>query len=185
MLISRHRDKLLNAMTFFLANTKTCGKVKLFKLLYFLDFEHFKQTGRSVTGLDYYAWKMGPVPVDLHEEIDSPEPDMAENFRFEEKSIRNGQQTMLILTPQKDFSDEHFSRRELNIMQSLAEKYANSLADEMIEATHLENQPWDKVYNQYNQKQRQIPYLLAVPEADLELMQHVSKERNEALESLQ
>ncbi|WP_217994559.1 Panacea domain-containing protein [Rodentibacter caecimuris] len=38
-------------------------------MLYFLDFEHYKQVGRSVTGLDYSAWKMGPVPVDLHEEI--------------------------------------------------------------------------------------------------------------------
>ncbi|MFC1858011.1 Panacea domain-containing protein [Thermodesulfobacteriota bacterium] len=39
------------------------------KLLYFLDFIHFKHTGKSVTGLDYYAWQMGPVPRDLYEEI--------------------------------------------------------------------------------------------------------------------
>jgi hypothetical protein len=27
-----------------------------------VDFTHFRETGRSVTGLDYQAWKMGPVP---------------------------------------------------------------------------------------------------------------------------
>ncbi|MBV5275047.1 MAG: DUF4065 domain-containing protein [Lamprocystis purpurea] len=29
-----------------------------------LDFEDFRQTGRSVTGLDYQVWKFGPVPVE-------------------------------------------------------------------------------------------------------------------------
>ncbi|HEV7681080.1 MAG TPA: Panacea domain-containing protein [Pyrinomonadaceae bacterium] len=46
---------------------------KLFKLLYFLDFEHYKKTGRSVTGLKYFAWPMGPVPVSLKDEISHPE----------------------------------------------------------------------------------------------------------------
>ena len=32
------------------------------KLLYFLDFMHFKQTDKSVTGQDYFAWMTGPVP---------------------------------------------------------------------------------------------------------------------------
>ncbi|WP_442061064.1 Panacea domain-containing protein [Rhizobium johnstonii] len=172
-------------MNFFLSNTKKCGKVKLFKLLYFLDFEHFKQTGRSVTGMDYYAWKMGPVPVDLHEEIESPEPDMAENFRFEERPIRNGEQTMLLLTPQKAFSEEHFSRREMKIMRDLVARYAESLADEMIEATHLESQPWHKVFVQQDGKQQRIPYMLAVSDAELELIETISAERKDTLKSLQ
>ncbi|MCK4554722.1 DUF4065 domain-containing protein [Candidatus Parcubacteria bacterium] len=29
------------------------------KLLYNLDYTHFKETGKSVTGLDYYAWEIG------------------------------------------------------------------------------------------------------------------------------
>jgi len=36
--------------------------MKLFKLLYFLDFVHFKNYGTTVTGMEYSAWKMGPVP---------------------------------------------------------------------------------------------------------------------------
>lgn len=34
MLISREREKLINAILFFASNTHFCGKVKLFKLLY-------------------------------------------------------------------------------------------------------------------------------------------------------
>lgn len=85
MLITHNREKLINTIIYFANKVDKCGKVKLFKLLYFLDFEHYKLTGRSVTGLDYYAWKMGPVPVALYDEMESPEPDMAkawQHFEF-------------------------------------------------------------------------------------------------------
>jgi uncharacterized phage-associated protein len=61
MEIDRQREKL--AAAFFAANTKYCGVTKLCKLLYFLDFIHYRQTGRTVTGLEYRAWPKGPVPV--------------------------------------------------------------------------------------------------------------------------
>jgi uncharacterized phage-associated protein len=62
------RSRIRNAVLFFAKNTEACGKIKLFKLLYLLDFEHFKLTGKSVTGFEYEAWKFGPVPVDLMQE---------------------------------------------------------------------------------------------------------------------
>jgi len=71
LLRNHQREKLINVMVYFAQNTQKCGKVKLFKLMYFLDFEHYKQIGRSVTGLNYYAWPMGPVPVDLYAEFDN------------------------------------------------------------------------------------------------------------------
>src|SRR5262245_53794223 len=64
-----YRAKLLNAILFFVKKVKFPSKVKIFKLLFFLDFEHFKQTGRSVTNLDYYAWDFGPVPKDFFIEL--------------------------------------------------------------------------------------------------------------------
>lgn len=57
-----YREKLLHAILFFSSRVKTPSKVKIFKLLYFLDFEHFKETGRSVTNLDYYAMTLGQFP---------------------------------------------------------------------------------------------------------------------------
>lgn len=52
MLTNHERQKLVEAVLYFATNVKKLGKVKLFKLLYFLDFEHFRDTGRSVTGMD-------------------------------------------------------------------------------------------------------------------------------------
>lgn len=77
MMITYHREKLINAMIYFARNTLYCGTTKLLKLLYFLDFKHFKETGKSVTGQDYYAWDMGPVPKDVFDEISKVmRPDM-------------------------------------------------------------------------------------------------------------
>ena len=70
MIVTHHREKLINAIIYFATHTKYCGKTKLLKLLYFLDFSHFKRTGKSVTGLDYFAWGMGPVPKELFKEFD-------------------------------------------------------------------------------------------------------------------
>jgi uncharacterized phage-associated protein len=161
MLQDHSRDKLLNAMAFFAENTKACGKTKLFKLLYFLDFQHFTETGRSVTGLDYYAWPLGPVPRALHDELVMPPNDLAAKFRIENVTLRNGQD-MLKLDPMQPFDATHFSKREMRIMQSLAKEFRGHNADQMVEETHLENLPWHQVYVVEGRKQELIPYDLAL-----------------------
>ncbi len=183
MLIQHNREKLLNAITFFANNLEKVGKIKLFKLLYFLDFEHYKLTGRNVTGLDYYAWKMGPVPLELFNEIESPEPDMAEVLRYKEIPVRNGKATMLNIETKKDFDPSFFSKRELKIMQALADQYKTALADDMVEATHLESLPWHKVYNIDNNKHALIPYELAFRSQEKEMMTKVAQDHQEIIKN--
>jgi hypothetical protein len=55
MLVTHEREKLINAILYFAHETKYLGKFKLFKLLYLLDFEHFRLTSHSVTELDCRA----------------------------------------------------------------------------------------------------------------------------------
>ncbi|HRD49283.1 MAG: SocA family protein [Candidatus Competibacter sp.] len=176
MIISHEREKLIHAIIYFAKNTRFLGKTKLCKLLYFLDFEHFKETGRAVTGLDYFAWKMGPVPVALYEEIDMPEPDMAEKVEFVEKPTRRGS-PMLVVKPIAEFDDNHFTKRELRILKNLAEEFRDTQADNMIENTHLENQPWHKIYVEEGQRQQRIPYALALRKQEEESMRDVIAER--------
>lgn len=184
MLVSHEREKLIQAINFFARNTRKCGKVKLFKLLYFLDFEHFKRTGRSVTGQTYNAWKMGPVPVALFEEIDAPRPDLAEAVEFVERPIPGSDRPMIAVHPKAEFSDRHFTPREMTIMKNLAKEYANAAADDMIEATHLENLPWDRVYNQPGGKQQVIPYELALRPDEVESVSRIAQDRKELVDRL-
>ncbi len=69
-------------------------------------------------------------------------------------------------------------------MTQLANEYANTSADDMIEATHLENMPWDKVYNQEGAKNQRIPYELALRSQEAEALLRVASERRELMEQL-
>lgn len=179
MLVTHEREKLINAIIYFSSNTRNCGVTKLFKLLYFLDFEHFKKTGRSVTGLEYSAWKMGPVPVSLYDEIPaSPEPDLAEKVRIKPVPLNSGKQ-FVKLEPISKFDGKHFSRREIALLQTLANEYRDAYADDMVEATHLENLPWHQVYVVEGRKQQPIPYEYAVRKDEEDFIAFVKKENDE------
>ncbi|MGJ5075520.1 Panacea domain-containing protein [Bradyrhizobium oligotrophicum] len=182
MIVTHEREKLIQAVNYFARHTRKFGKTKLYKLLYFLDFEHFKQTGRDVTGLTYFAWPMGPVPVSLHEEIDNPKPDLTDAFDFERRAIGDGWR--LNIEPKVPFSESHFSKREMMILKNLAEEYRDTDADKMIEATHLENLPWDRVYNKDGRKQQEIPYDLALRNDERDRMMKIIEERKDLLEKL-
>src|SRR5258708_2490695 len=47
------------------------GKLKLFKLLYLIDFTAYVKLGRSVTGESYKAAQLGPVPEYLSDNFDA------------------------------------------------------------------------------------------------------------------
>jgi uncharacterized phage-associated protein len=179
MLISHERAKLCQAIAFFAMNTRKLGKTKLFKLLYFLDFEHFKLRSRSVTGLSYFAWPKGPVPPALFNEFDHPSKDLASCVEFSNIPTQRG--GMNKVTARKGFDSSLFSKRELAIMKALAERYRDSTADQMIEETHLENRPWHQIYAVKGRKQGEIPYELAFHRQEEEDMHRQLREHNEVL----
>jgi len=181
MLVKHEREKLINAIIFFCSKTKYCGITKLFKLLYFTDFEHYKLTGRSITGLDYFAWKMGPVPVRLYNEIPmAPEPDLAEKVRITPIAPRKaGGKQFVKLEPKAPFNSEYFSKREMAIMTRLSTEYKSALAEDMVEATHLENLPWHQVYCVEGKLQAVIPYEYAFRKDEADFVRFMKKENDE------
>src|SRR5271154_6258781 len=64
-----YENKILSLIAFFTKNTKNCGKTKLAKLLFFVDWEHLKKTGKTITGLTYNAFQFGPFPKDLYNDL--------------------------------------------------------------------------------------------------------------------
>jgi uncharacterized phage-associated protein len=160
MLVTHEREKLINAILYFAHNTRYLGKIKLFKLLFLLDFEHFRQTGRSVTGLEYRAWKFGPVPVQVMQEWDDPEPDLAAAISIQpEKVIDYVRETVV---PRVPFDDSHFTRRDLRIMEELVAQYRDTYSPMMIDVTHAENGAWAKIWQDGEGMNEPIPYALCL-----------------------
>lgn len=181
MFVTHQREKLIQAMVYFAANTRNCGKIKLFKLLYLLDFEHFKQTGHSVTGMEYRAWEMGPVPISLWTEWPHPRPDMARAVIISRERVYDYWRDNVY--PRADFDPNHFTKRELRLMKSLVDQYGDNISGEMIDVTHAENGAWEKVWNEGLGNNDLIAYELALGESpEKEAILEVAKEYQAAIE---
>lgn len=174
------REKLLNAILYFCKHTQKTSKLKIFKLLFFLDFTHFKETGKSVTNLNYYAWEHGPIPKDFFVELKEAQGPPQDFKKF-----------LTIYGFTSDFNNKSgelfgaktgpnmrvFSPREQRIIKELCYIYKDLDAQDMSEITHLKNTPWDQTKKTKGLHQP-IDYLLALDEDA-----KISKE--EAIEALE
>lgn len=111
---------------------------------------HFRETGRTVTGLDYFAWDFGPVPQTLYFELKNPSHEL--NDYIIKSSDSEGSFERLV--PQKKFDDKHFSKKELRILQEIVYIFKDAKAKDMVEASHLPNHPWDKTIKEKGLKKR-------------------------------
>jgi uncharacterized phage-associated protein len=166
MLIEHNREKLINAIIYFLTNTKYCGKTKLFKLLYYLDFMHFRETGKSVTGLEYFAWQFGPVPKSLADEINSPSDELKKSITIQGNQGTDSNFTLI--KPKRKFDDNYFSKRELRLLENVAFIFKEAKAENMVDASHLPNHPWDKTINTKGEMAK-IDYTLALDDTESSL----------------
>lgn len=151
------REKLINAVIYFCTNTKMCGKTKLVKLLYYLDFMHFRQTAKSVTDLQYYAWQFGPYPVSFGNEIDRPPEDLAKALFI----CKEPEKKSVTIKCRTKFDKDVFSPRELRLLEQIAFIFKEARAEDMVEASHLPNHPWDKTLKAKGEK-AEIDYILAL-----------------------
>lgn len=146
-MIDLERKKALEAAVLFVRHTKHCGLVKLFKLLYFLDMLHFRETGRNVTGMSYTALPYGPVPLRLLEEFRKPPADLAETFTIKPSAAPKEddeppKRTEII--PKASEADRFLSVREKRICMELIEIFREANAEQMSEISHARGGPWEK-----------------------------------------
>jgi uncharacterized phage-associated protein len=148
MFVSRDREKLLNAIIYFLRETSHCHTLKLFKLLNFADFEHFRQTGRTITGLDYRALLMGPVPTKLYDEIKrGGDKDLRTAVKLVE--VKDDITDALLrrdLNAKTAFDKKWFTPRELKVLARIAEFFRDLPAVDMSKFSHENKKPWASVY---------------------------------------
>jgi len=178
MIITHHREKLINAIIYFAENTQFCGKIKLMKLLNYLDFTHFKQTGKSVTGLDYFAWPMGPVPKELWDELDK---EMKPDLKNAIKIIQKG--SLAQIQAKNKFDADLFSPREMKLLEDLVFMFKDVKAEDMIKSTHEYDQPWHKTLKEKGPN-KEIDYLLSIDNKKGSLSFEEAKERQDEIKRM-
>ena len=137
--------KYQNAILFFIenCNNEYLGRVKLNKLLYYLDFLHYRDVGTSVTGDVYICAKYGPVPnqsEDVRKEMESS--NMIKELKVEGSSNHNYE-------PLTKVDEAVFTKKELSLLKDISTKFKFVTKDEIVARTHLEA-PW--FYSEMNEE---------------------------------
>lgn len=167
-IINKGLRKRINAILYFCHNVKYPGRTKIYKLLYFFDFMHFKQVARPVTDLEYYTFNYGPVPLKFHNEIkENKLPEELKNCIEISKTEDNltGKDRYSPIIPKKKANLEVFSKRELRLLKRLAVIFRDTRAEEMMEISHLKNEPWDQTVKSKGMVKK-IDFLLALDDED-------------------
>jgi len=147
--------KFINCVLFFAKNTdpKKLGVLKLNKLLYYIDFEHYRKYGRSILSDIYIKMEQGPVPSFSYSLFnmafkDNKDDEISKELRdfveLKQHKVRDFNIKAIYPKEGKDFNESLFSESELEIMQDVAEKYATKTGTEMSRETHKEDTPWSK-----------------------------------------
>jgi uncharacterized phage-associated protein len=135
-----NEQKYRNAILYFVShiNNNTLGKIKLMKLLYYLDFDHYEQFGTSVTGDDYLRWDMGPVPTRARAVIDQMIADRQLLVENEDIGLLYSRSRYTALQP---YMVHVFLPTEVAVLFAVAEKWEHHSGSDMVRAVHGEP-PW-------------------------------------------
>ena len=133
---SRFSKTKTEQLVLFFAERLAPYKTAMNKLLFYADFLHFKQTGRSITGLRYAAIDFGPVPdhySSLYEMITDEGLVKIEgtltDYGFTERVVADNDNR---------FEDSAFTSSELEVLQLVLNRFKSQSAKEIVELSHQE-----------------------------------------------
>lgn len=111
------------------------GRTKLNKLLYFADFGHFRDHGKSISGEEYMAIQNGPVPRAMKPVLD----DMISSGAIREDTINIGarhpqMRPHAVRNPDVSL----FSASEKAYVDNVLSKYVRMSGTELAELSHAE-----------------------------------------------
>jgi acyl-ACP thioesterase len=84
---------------------------------------------------------MGPVPVSLQDEINEEGEELTNRFSIEKIPFA-GDKERVEFTPKFDIELDCFTRREIRLLEELIAEFKTAKSQDMIDATHMENDPW-------------------------------------------
>jgi uncharacterized phage-associated protein len=156
-MINQYQEKLVSAIQYFASKVKYPTKTKIFKLLFFFDEEHYKQTGLTVTDIDYYAWSFGPVPRKIWFDIkDGCTPDyMKGKIKLIHSSLDEENGTVKLEFKSIESPNMSvFTPRQIKILKQLVMIYKDIKPNVISSISHDRNKPWDLTIRTKGEKQK-------------------------------
>lgn len=132
----QNRVRLGNAVMYVAAHAKYPYKTEVLKLLFLMEERMVQKYHVPMLAVPFCAWRMGPVSVDVFEELSDGPVLLADYVTLQ----FNGQG--INVTPSREFDEDEFSDAELEVMFEVMEKYGDMNSEQLIELTHREGSLW-------------------------------------------
>lgn len=131
-----NRRKLGNAVAYIAQKAKYPYKTEVLKLLYLMEEQMVQRYHVPFLGIPFSVWRMGPVSVDVFEEL-SDGPALLEEYimlQFNGQGIK--------VAAKGAFEDDEFSNAELEMMERVMAKFGHMNSEELIAETHRDGGLW-------------------------------------------
>lgn len=127
-----NKEKIINIIIFF--SKDGVLKTKLLKEMFYADFLYYKNTGSSITGLEYKKYAHGPVPNNYENilEVLDHNNDIKCNIEY-----FNDFECHKIFS-NKNFNEKIFSKDELNILNKVKKYFLTFNSKKIEEFSHEE-----------------------------------------------
>jgi len=115
------------------------GKTKIFKLLYFIDFDFFEKYEKQLMGLKYIKQEFGPLPVVFDKAVEN----LKKQKEVEEikRKVYTYDQVKYILTETAKIKIDLLSAEELQHINQEIERFKKYSAQEISSLSH-KDLPW-------------------------------------------
>ncbi len=137
-------EKIGNTIVYFAEKINELSKTKLLKLLYLLEESYVKRYSIPFLEIEFEVWQAGPVARDIFIEL-SDSPDLLHNFI---KISKTAEATYI--KPIINFCDDEFSDNEIEMLETVVEKFGRLSASELVHLTHRKSSNWYHVAKQNN-----------------------------------
>lgn len=151
-----NNEKIGFVLNYLASNVNVLSMTKALKLLYIIDETSIKETGSPLTWLDYKVWEMGPVAIDIYNEIKHKQhicyqgKDITITDYVDLSIVDNNKREEIYLKPKIDFNERIFNKYEMNLLYLTVFKFGNWTAKELIDYLHEENSLWHKSVKEHN-----------------------------------
>jgi Protein of unknown function (DUF4065) len=109
------------------------GSVKLYKILWFADLEHYRRTGRSITGATAYTKRQfGPVPKGIYRALDTLKDER--KIAVAKDNYYGYAKTMFLALERPDL--QAFDGEEIADVDAVADVVCKHTATSISEVTH-------------------------------------------------
>lgn len=123
-------DKLSTILNLIATLVPNLFKVKLMKMLWYVDAYHYKRYNHSITGLVYKHYPYGACPIAYNEIIQLPSLNVIEELRYDESRFR--------ITPSENYPVEDLEHDELETISLVTQYFKDFSARQIVHTMHEE-----------------------------------------------